>query len=279
MTPRRAQKSLNFSSSTESRADDSERVIAELHCEISDLRKEARGKSPAKERPRRRFQKSDRERSGTSLGAHTEDWAETPSLKEKSTNLVDLSITVRATKGKNERSDREVSGRYDRSALPLIVPKKKVRRGEQGAVWKALDLVSSSPFSDEIERARLLERFITPRLKVYNGRTDPVAYIGHYHQRMALWRYNDPLMCRMFPSSLGEVALWWFNQLKRGTIGSWSQMAEVFVGRFITNSQRSKGLDTLMMIRLSNNESIKDYSARFWETYNDIDGCGEDTAL
>ncbi len=194
MTPRRAQKSLNFSSSTESRANDSERVIAELHCEIRDLRKEARGKSPAKERPRRRFKKSDRERFGTSLGAHTEDWAKAPSLKEKATNLVDLSVTVRATKEKNKRSDRDVSGRYDRSVLPLIVPKKKVRRGEQGSVWKALDLVSSSPFSDEIERARLPERFITPRFEVYNGRTNPVAYIGHYHQMMALWRYNDPLM-------------------------------------------------------------------------------------
>ncbi len=51
------------------------------------------------------------------------------------------------------------------------------------------------------------------------------------------------------------------------------------MGRFITNSRRSKGLDTLMMIRLGSNELIKDYSARFWETYNDIDDCGEDTAL
>ncbi len=56
-------------------------------------------------------------------------------------------------------------------------------------------------------------------------------------------------------------------------------MAEAFVGRFITNSRRPRGLDTLMMIKLGSNESIKDYSARFWETYNDIDGCGEDTAL
>jgi hypothetical protein len=56
-------------------------------------------------------------------------------------------------------------------------------------------------------------------------------------------------------------------------------MAEVFVGRFITNSRRSRGLDTLMVIRLGSNESLKDYSARFWETYNDIDGCAEDTTL
>ena len=56
-------------------------------------------------------------------------------------------------------------------------------------------------------------------------------------------------------------------------------MAEVFVGRFITNSWRSRGLDRLIVIRLGINESLKDYSARFWETYNDIDGCAEDTAL
>ena len=56
-------------------------------------------------------------------------------------------------------------------------------------------------------------------------------------------------------------------------------MAKAFVGRFITNNQRSKGMDTLMMMKLGDNESIKDYSARFWETYNDIDGCGEDMAL
>uniref|UniRef100_A0A2N9GSW4 Uncharacterized protein n=1 Tax=Fagus sylvatica TaxID=28930 RepID=A0A2N9GSW4_FAGSY len=106
--------------------------------------------------------------------------AETPSLKEKATSLVDPSVTVRATKAKNERSDRGVSRRYDRSALPPTVQKKKVRRGEQEAVWKALDLVSSSPFSDEIERARLPERFTAPQLEVYNGRTDPVAHIEQF---------------------------------------------------------------------------------------------------
>jgi hypothetical protein len=184
------------------------------------LKKAARGMSPAKERPRKRLQKSDRERSGTSLNAHIEDWAETPLLKRNATHSADPSVTVRATGGGNECSDKGVSDRCDRSVLPPIVPKKKVRRGEQGAVWKALDLVSSSPFSEEIEQAKLPERFTAPRLKVYNGRTDPVAHIGHYHQRMALWHYNDPLMCRMFPSSLGEVALQWFNQLRRGTISS-----------------------------------------------------------
>jgi hypothetical protein len=243
------------------------------------LKKAAQDMSTVKERPRKNFHKNDQGKSGASRSAHLEDWAESPSLKEKVISSAGTSVTVRETRRKDERSDKGISECRDRTALPPLIPKKKVRRGEQGAVWKALDLISSSPFSDKIEQAKLPERFTAPRLEIYNGRTDPVAHIDHYHHRMALWRYKDSLMCRIFPSSLGEVALRWFNQLERGTIGSWSQMAEVFVGRFITNSWRSRGLDTLMVIRLGSNESLKDYSARFWETYNDIDGCAEDTAL
>jgi hypothetical protein len=164
-------------------------------------------------------------------------------------------------------------------ALPPKVPKRRGNRGEQGAVWKALDQISSSPFSEEIERAKLPPRYTAPGFEMYNGRTDPVAHIGHYHQRMALSRHNDALMCKLFPSNLGEVALRWFNQIDRGTISSWDQMAEAFVGRFITNSRRPKGMDALMTMKLGHNESIKNYAARYSETYNDIDGCGEDVAV
>ncbi len=279
VTPYRAQKWLIPLPSAESRADDSERVIAALRQEVSALKKAAKDMSTAKERPRKNFHKNEQEKSRASCGAHLEDWAESPSLKGKAISSADTFITIRETRRRDGRSDKGMSERRDRSALPPIVPKKKVRRGEQGAVWKALDLISSSPFLDKIEQAELPERFTTPRLEIYNGRTDPVAHIDHYHHRMALWRYKDLLMCRIFPSSLGEVALRWFNQLERGTIRYWSQMAEVFMGRFITNNRRSRGLDTLMVIRLGSNESLKDYSARFWETYNDIDGCAEDTAL
>uniref|UniRef100_A0A2N9FX58 Uncharacterized protein n=1 Tax=Fagus sylvatica TaxID=28930 RepID=A0A2N9FX58_FAGSY len=219
------QRSLVQSPSAASRADDSERVIAALRQEVDSLKKAARDMSIAKERQRKNFHKD--EQGEASRSAHHEGWAESPSVKEKAV-------------------DEPHNEPRNKGFLPPTVPRKKVRRGEQGAVWKALDLISSSPFTDEIESAELPERFTAPRLETYNGRTDPVAHIDHYHHRMALWRYRDPLMCRIFPSSLGEVALRWFNQLERGSIGSWSQMAEVFVGRFITNSRRSRGLDTLM---------------------------------
>ena len=86
-------------------------------------------------------------------------------------------------------------------------------------------------------------------------------------------------MCGLFPSILGEVALRWFNQLGRGTIGSWHQMAETLVAWFITSSRRPRGVDFLLTMRLGNGETIKGYLTRFWETYNDIDGCSEDVAV
>ena len=139
--------------------------------------------------------------------------------------------------------------------------------------------MSFSPFFREIEKVVLSERFTAPRFEAYNGRTNPVAHISHYQQRMALCRYNDPLICRLFPSSLGEIALWWFNQLGKRTIASWIQMAEAFVAHFITNCRRTKEMDALLTLKLEDGESIKDYATKFWETYNDIDNYSEDVAV
>ena len=56
-------------------------------------------------------------------------------------------------------------------------------------------------------------------------------------------------------------------------------MAEAFVRRFITNSRRPKGMDVLMTMKLGDNETIKNYAAKFSETYNDIESCREDVAV
>ena len=123
--------------------------------------------------------------------------------------------------------------------------------------------MSSSPFSREIEEAQLPERYTAPHFEAYNGRTDLVTHIGHYQQTMVVSHLNDPIICWLFPSSLGEVAMRWFNQLGRRTIDSWDQMAEAFVARFITNSRKAREMDSLLTMKLQDNETIKNYSIRF----------------
>jgi hypothetical protein len=96
---------------------------------------------------------------------------------------------------------------------------------------------------------------------------------------MALHNGNDILMCRIFPSSLGDVALRWFDRLEHGSIHSWTELAEAFTTRFITNTRKPKEVDSLMALAMRTGESLKSYSARYWETYNEIDRCGEDVAI
>jgi hypothetical protein len=38
-------------------------------------------------------------------------------------------------------------------------------------------------------------------------------------------------------------------------------------------------MDALLILKLEDRESLKDYATRFWETYNDIDDCSEDVAV
>uniref|UniRef100_A0A2N9FR62 Uncharacterized protein n=1 Tax=Fagus sylvatica TaxID=28930 RepID=A0A2N9FR62_FAGSY len=235
------------SSSSRSPTQDSQSIIADLQRQISDLKRQVRDKTPVKEKLRRGCEENNRENSEAFSNAHSESKAEIPSRTKKNPGSVH---SKPPSKGPSQHPGGD--------ALPPRPPKKRGNRGEQGAVWKALDQISSSPFSEEIERAKLPPRYTAPAFEMYNGRTDPIAHIGHYHQRMALSLRNDALMCKLFPSSLGEVALRWFNQIDRGTISSWDQMAEAFVGKI-------------------HNEQSK--TQRYSETYNEIDGCGEDVAV
>ena len=89
------------------------------------------------------------------------------------------------------------------------------------AMNKALDQISKSPFTHKIEGARLPLEFHQPMFTVYNGRTDPVEHVSQFNQRMAIHSQNEALMCKVFPSSLGPVAMRWFNDLKTDSIDSY----------------------------------------------------------
>ena len=121
--------------------------------------------------------------------------------------------------------------------------------------------------------------FRNPNYLIYDGRANPIGHISHFRQSMALHLGNNVLMCRMFPSSLGPMSLRWFNRLQHSSIHSWDELAEAFVSRFITNSRKPKEFDSLMSMRMKDSESLKSYSARYWEVYNEVDGGTEDMAI
>ena len=75
------------------------------------------------------------------------------------------------------------------------------------AINKALDQLSKSPFTRCIEEATLPRQFQHPAFTLYNGNTNPVEHVSQFNQRMVVHSKNKELMYKVFPSSLGPVAM------------------------------------------------------------------------
>ncbi|XP_065621165.1 uncharacterized protein LOC136063999 [Quercus suber] len=147
------------------------------------------------------------------------------------------------------------------------------------AMSKALDQISKSPFMHKIEGARLPQRFHQPMFTVYNGRTDPVEHVSQFNQRMAVHSKNEALMCKVFPSSLGPVAMRWFNSLKTNSIDSYKQFTQAFGSCFITNSRVPLPLSSLLSLSMHEGVTLKAYSDKYWEMYNEMNGNYDDVAI
>ena len=86
-------------------------------------------------------------------------------------------------------------------------------------------------------------------------------------------------MCKIFPSSLGPMAMRWFNGLKANSIDSFKKLTQSFDARFITCSRVPLPLGSLLSMSMREGETLKAYSDRYWEIFNEIDGSYDDVAI
>ena len=131
------------------------------------------------------------------------------------------------------------------------------------AMSKALDWISNSPFTCKIEGAKLPRWFHQPTFTMYNGRTDPVEHVSQFNQRMTVHSKDEALMCKVFPSSLGPVAMRWFDGLRSNSVGSFKQINQAFGSHFITCSRVPRPLDSLLSLSMRERETLKAYSNRY----------------
>ena len=86
-------------------------------------------------------------------------------------------------------------------------------------------------------------------------------------------------MCKVFPSSLGPMAMRWFDALRPNSINSFKQLTQAFGSHFITSSRVLRPLDSLLSLSMQEEETLKAYSDRYWEMYNEIEGDYDDVAI
>ena len=86
-------------------------------------------------------------------------------------------------------------------------------------------------------------------------------------------------MCKIFPSNLGPMAMRWFNRLKENSIDSFKKLTQAFGARFITCSRVPQPLGSLLSMSMRDRETLKTYSDRYWEMFNEIDKSYDDVAI
>ena len=118
------------------------------------------------------------------------------------------------------------------------------------AMSRALNQISKSPFTRKIEARKLPWYFTQPAFTMYNGCIDPVEHVSYFNQRMAMHSKNEALMCKVFPSNLGPVAMRWFDGLGAGSIDSFNELTRAYGSRFITCSRVPRPLYSLLSMSI-----------------------------
>ena len=144
---------------------------------------------------------------------------------------------------------------------------------------EALSEVAKSPFTRQIEGASLPRRFNQQTFSLYNGWTDPMEHVSHFNKKIAVHSKDEALMCKIFPSNLDPMAMRWFNGLKANSNNSFKKLTQSFGARFITCCRVPLPLGSLLSISMREGETLKAYSDRYWEMFNEIDGNYDDVAI
>ncbi|XP_030958873.1 uncharacterized protein LOC115980801 [Quercus lobata] len=96
---------------------------------------------------------------------------------------------------------------------------------------------------------------------------------------MAVHSKDEALMCKVFSSSLGPVAMRWFNGLRANSIDSFKKLTRAFGARFVNCSRVPQPLGSLLSMSMQDEETLKAYSNKYWEMFNEIDGDHDDMAI
>jgi len=80
---------------------------------------------------------------------------------------------------------------------------------------------------------------------------------------MAVHSKDELLMCKVFLSNLGPVAMRWFDGLRPNLVGFFKQLTQAFGSRFIMSSKVPRPLDSLLSLSMREGKTLKAYSNKY----------------
>ncbi|CAL2272127.1 unnamed protein product [Prunus armeniaca] len=97
---------------------------------------------------------------------------------------------------------------------------------------------------------------------------DPLTHIHSFQSALGCKGLIDEGMCLIFPSTLNGATLNWFYRLNPHIINSFDSRKHAFLYHFMIQTDRLYSTDDLYMLRQSEDESLREYAARFSHKYS-----------
>ena len=88
-------------------------------------------------------------------------------------------------------------------------------------------------FTKDILEAPSPATFKMPQIKLYGGEGDPTEHLVTFRSWMELQGATIATMCRAFSLMLIGAACKWYGKLKPGSISSFTQLSQMFIGQFV----------------------------------------------
>ena len=99
---------------------------------------------------------------------------------------------------------------------------------------------------------------------------DPNEHMGRFLRMAKTVKLNgvrpDVIKLQLFPFSLRDTTTSWFESLPYGSVNSWDELVEAFVGRFFPPALTSEKGGDIIIFKQSEDESL--YNA--WEMYKEL---------
>ncbi|XP_061351307.1 uncharacterized protein LOC133296362 [Gastrolobium bilobum] len=138
---------------------------------------------------------------------------------------------------------------------------------------------NDSPFVDEIVDAPFPKNLNLSEIPKYGGAQDPQVHLDAFDTAMYIKGIQEPLITRLFATTLKGVAKSWFSSLPAGSIRSFEELGGRFLLNFATSKKQPKSEFVLGKIKQQPGETLQKYLDRFKMAALQVPGLSENVHL
>ncbi|XP_061362505.1 uncharacterized protein LOC133306227 [Gastrolobium bilobum] len=138
---------------------------------------------------------------------------------------------------------------------------------------------NDSPFADKIVNAPYPENLNLSDIPKYDGRQDHQVHLDVFDTTMYIKGIEEPLITRLFATTLTGAAQAWFSSLPAGSIRSFEEFGGKFLLNFATSKKQPKSKFALGKIKQQPGETLQNYLDRFKMAALQVPGLSENVHL